>query len=245
MVTRGRKSEKGSHSSSSWSRYAHRDRGRRIHGLRHAGLPHRGDRAGSARSLPNSRPRPTRAPAQRALQQVALDGRADAQHRSRSIRTTWVSSDGVDIRRRRAKATTRSSSSTPWTATCCNSRTRRCRIDGHGDLPVRDWVDDPAVAGTRDYRRVTVVVRYKAPSSNGVNQFVRASTFFTPGTVTIRGPANDDVNDYAVEHNDDSVLDDDDNSGRDRVTPPRRPVPSRSARGARPTPAIPPRRTSP
>jgi prepilin-type N-terminal cleavage/methylation domain-containing protein len=49
------------------------------------------------------------------------------------------------------------------------------------------WVDDPAIPGTQDYRRVTVVVRYKAPSSNGVNQFVRASTLFTPGTVTITG----------------------------------------------------------
>jgi prepilin-type N-terminal cleavage/methylation domain-containing protein len=52
------------------------------------------------------------------------------------------------------------------------------------------WVDDPTIAGTQDYRRVTVVVRYKAPSSNGVNQFLRASTLFSKGTVTISSPSS-------------------------------------------------------
>jgi prepilin-type N-terminal cleavage/methylation domain-containing protein len=46
------------------------------------------------------------------------------------------------------------------------------------------WVDDPGIPGDENYKRVTVVVRYKAPSSNGVNQFVRASTLISPGTVT-------------------------------------------------------------
>jgi type II secretory pathway pseudopilin PulG len=47
------------------------------------------------------------------------------------------------------------------------------------------WVDDPGVSGTEDYKRVTVVVKYKAPSVNGVNRFVRMSGLFTIGTVTI------------------------------------------------------------
>lgn len=51
------------------------------------------------------------------------------------------------------------------------------------------WVDDPGIAGTDDYKRITVVVRYKAPAANGVNQFLRSSTLFTPGTVTIQTPA--------------------------------------------------------
>ncbi len=49
------------------------------------------------------------------------------------------------------------------------------------------WVDDIAIAGTQDYKRVTVVVRYKAPSVHGVNRIVRASSFFGVGTVTIGG----------------------------------------------------------
>ncbi len=49
------------------------------------------------------------------------------------------------------------------------------------------WVDDPTIAGTQDYKRVTVVVRYKAPSVHGVNRIVRASSFFGVGTVTIGG----------------------------------------------------------
>ncbi len=47
------------------------------------------------------------------------------------------------------------------------------------------WVDDASIAGTQDYKRVTVVVRYKAPSVTGVNRLVRASSFFGLGTVTI------------------------------------------------------------
>ena len=47
------------------------------------------------------------------------------------------------------------------------------------------WVDDPGIAGTQDYRRLTVVIRYKAPAVTGVNKLYRASTLFTPGTVTI------------------------------------------------------------
>ena len=49
------------------------------------------------------------------------------------------------------------------------------------------WVDDPSIAGTQDYKRVTVVVRYKAPSVHGVNRIVRASSFFGVSTVTIGG----------------------------------------------------------
>ena len=51
------------------------------------------------------------------------------------------------------------------------------------------WVDDPAIAGAEDYRRLTVVIRYKAPSVSGVNKLYRSSTLFTPGTVTIDGGA--------------------------------------------------------
>ncbi len=47
------------------------------------------------------------------------------------------------------------------------------------------WVDDPSIAGTQDYRRLTVVVRYKAPAATGVNKIVRNSTLFTTGTVTV------------------------------------------------------------
>ncbi len=49
------------------------------------------------------------------------------------------------------------------------------------------WVDDPAIAGIQDYRRVTVVVVYKAPAANGVNKIVRSASLFTDGTVTIGG----------------------------------------------------------
>ena len=49
------------------------------------------------------------------------------------------------------------------------------------------WVDDPSIAGTEDYKRVTVAVRYKAPSVHGINRIVRATSFFGVGTVTISG----------------------------------------------------------
>ena len=47
------------------------------------------------------------------------------------------------------------------------------------------WVDDPQVPGDEDYKRVTVVVKYKAPAVNGISRVVRASSLFTPGTVTL------------------------------------------------------------
>lgn len=46
------------------------------------------------------------------------------------------------------------------------------------------WVDEPTIPGTQDYKRVTVVVKYKAPAVNGLSRFVRASSHFTPGTIT-------------------------------------------------------------
>lgn len=49
------------------------------------------------------------------------------------------------------------------------------------------WVDDPTITGTQDYKRVTVAVRYKAPSVHGINRIVRATSFFGLGTVTISG----------------------------------------------------------
>jgi len=51
------------------------------------------------------------------------------------------------------------------------------------------WVDDDGVTGDEDYKRVTVVVKYKAPSINGVNRLVRMSGLFTIGTVTIEAGA--------------------------------------------------------
>jgi prepilin-type N-terminal cleavage/methylation domain-containing protein len=47
------------------------------------------------------------------------------------------------------------------------------------------WVDDPAVTGTEDYKRVTVVAQFRSPAASGVSQFVRASSLFTTGTVTV------------------------------------------------------------
>jgi hypothetical protein len=55
------------------------------------------------------------------------------------------------------------------------------------------WVDDPAIPGTEDYRRVTVVVRYKAPAVNGINKILRSSTLFTPGSITVGGSATTTV----------------------------------------------------
>jgi len=52
------------------------------------------------------------------------------------------------------------------------------------------WVDDSGIVGTHDYKRVTVVVRYKAPSAGGVNQILRSSTLFSKGTVTIDSPSS-------------------------------------------------------
>lgn len=47
------------------------------------------------------------------------------------------------------------------------------------------WVDDPSIAGTQNYKRVTVVVEYKAPTVNGVSRVVRVSSLFTTGNVVI------------------------------------------------------------
>jgi hypothetical protein len=47
------------------------------------------------------------------------------------------------------------------------------------------WVDDPAIPGPQNYKRVTVVVEYRAPSVNGVSRTVSQSSLFTTGTVTI------------------------------------------------------------
>lgn len=49
------------------------------------------------------------------------------------------------------------------------------------------WVDDPNIAGSQDYRRLTVVVRFKFPAVTGTTRFVRVSSLFTPGTVTLGG----------------------------------------------------------
>lgn len=49
------------------------------------------------------------------------------------------------------------------------------------------WVDDPGITGTQDYRRVTVIVEYKAPTVNGVSKFVRASAIFSEGNVSVGG----------------------------------------------------------
>ena len=70
------------------------------------------------------------------------------------------------------------------------------------------WVDDPGIPGDENYKRVTVVVRYKAPAANSVNEFVRASTLFTPGTVTIT-PGRDHVDDGSCVHHDRPVQHDD------------------------------------
>jgi prepilin-type N-terminal cleavage/methylation domain-containing protein len=51
------------------------------------------------------------------------------------------------------------------------------------------WVNDPDIVGTQDYKRITVVVRYKAPAANGVSRLLRSSTLFTPGTVIIDQPS--------------------------------------------------------
>ncbi len=49
------------------------------------------------------------------------------------------------------------------------------------------WVDDPDVAGSENYRRVSVVVLFKFPSVEGVPKIVTASAFVTPQTVMVNG----------------------------------------------------------
>lgn len=51
------------------------------------------------------------------------------------------------------------------------------------------WVDDPTITGTQDYKRVSVVIRYKTPALGGVNKIVRSSSLFTPGDITIDAAA--------------------------------------------------------
>jgi type II secretory pathway pseudopilin PulG len=53
------------------------------------------------------------------------------------------------------------------------------------------WVDDPqsGVAGTQDYKRVTVVVTWKFPVHTGPRQTVTQSTFVTDGAVTLPTPS--------------------------------------------------------
>ncbi|HVL90759.1 MAG TPA: hypothetical protein VM841_11050 [Actinomycetota bacterium] len=49
------------------------------------------------------------------------------------------------------------------------------------------WVDDPAIDGTEDYRRVTVVVQFNRPAAEGAARMVRVSSYFTSGNVTLGG----------------------------------------------------------
>lgn len=49
------------------------------------------------------------------------------------------------------------------------------------------WVDDPAISGDQNYRRVTVVVKFLQPASTGVARFVRVSSFFTTGSISFGG----------------------------------------------------------
>ena len=47
------------------------------------------------------------------------------------------------------------------------------------------WVDDAAISGTQNYKRVTTIVQYKAPSITGLSRIVRSSALFSVGQVTI------------------------------------------------------------
>jgi len=49
------------------------------------------------------------------------------------------------------------------------------------------WVDDPAVAGTQDYKRLVLIAYYRAPVATGRPREVRVSTLFTPGSITVAG----------------------------------------------------------
>jgi prepilin-type N-terminal cleavage/methylation domain-containing protein len=51
------------------------------------------------------------------------------------------------------------------------------------------WVDEPGIAGTEDYRRVTVIVVFKTPTVDGIAKFVRASGIFSEGTVQVAAAA--------------------------------------------------------
>jgi hypothetical protein len=49
------------------------------------------------------------------------------------------------------------------------------------------WVDDSGIAGSDNYRRVTVIVVYKTPTVSGISKVVRASAIFSEGTVSVGG----------------------------------------------------------
>ncbi|MCA1834187.1 MAG: prepilin-type N-terminal cleavage/methylation domain-containing protein [Actinomycetota bacterium] len=49
------------------------------------------------------------------------------------------------------------------------------------------WVDDPAVTGTQDYKRVEIAAVFKTPSIGGVSKTVYASAFVTTGSVIVNG----------------------------------------------------------
>lgn len=49
------------------------------------------------------------------------------------------------------------------------------------------WVDDASASGAQDYKRLTVIVKYKRPVQDARARWVRVSTLLTPGTVTVGG----------------------------------------------------------
>lgn len=49
------------------------------------------------------------------------------------------------------------------------------------------WVDDASIAGTENYKRITVVAKFRNPSVRGVDQTVTAGALVTPGNVTVPG----------------------------------------------------------
>lgn len=46
------------------------------------------------------------------------------------------------------------------------------------------WVDDPQIAGTQDYKRITIVVWFDAPAGGGRPRTLSASTLLSPGVIT-------------------------------------------------------------
>lgn len=55
------------------------------------------------------------------------------------------------------------------------------------------WVDDAGISGTQNYKRVTAVIQYKAPSVTGVSRIVRSSSLFTTGNVIVGGTTTTSV----------------------------------------------------
>ena len=49
------------------------------------------------------------------------------------------------------------------------------------------WVDDPAIPGSQNLKRVTAMVRYRTLGKAGTARVLRQSALFTPGTVIITG----------------------------------------------------------